>query len=467
VLIENVPDLTIWDNGSLLGAIIENLEVREYSAHAQVVPCWRYGVPQHRERLFVVGVRGGTTFEWPEPSSSRVTLREAISDLPSIEGGRRDYWMPLETGAQSPFQEALRVKGSKLISDHITRQVRDDDLEIFKLMKAGTRYGELPVDLQRYRADIFSDKYHVLGWDRLSRSITAHIAKDGYWYIHPEARRSLSIREAARLQTFPDWFRFAGYPSDRLRQIGNAVPPLVATRIGERILSALRAPSDASPSFRTRDFRRRILRWHRRQDRAYPWRDTRDPWLVLATEILLRRTRADAVAEVWPAFARDFDSPKKVVRRQVRLRKLLNPLGLRWRVDNLIALASELVAGGSQVPRDRAALMDLPGVGDYVADAVLAFAYGDRSVLIDSNTARIATRVFGLDENPTSLRNFNLRAAVSRLVGGSATPKMNWALLDFGGVVCTSRRPKCDRCPIGDMCEYRRTQPTQPELHPS
>ena len=77
----------------------------------------------------------------------------------------------------------------------------------------GQTYADLPRELQRYRSDIFTDKYKRLAWDDVSRAITAHIAKDGYWYIHPEQPRTLSIREAARIQTFPDGFRFAGQPT--------------------------------------------------------------------------------------------------------------------------------------------------------------------------------------------------------------------------------------------------------------
>src|SRR5207249_4616126 len=108
------------------------------------------------------------------------------------------------------------------------------------------KYSELPRRLRRYRDDIFDDKYKRLAWNDLSRSITAHLAKDGYWYIHPTQRRTLSVREAARIQTFPDWFRFAGPPSHRYRQIGNAVPPLLAEALG-RELAAARAPRHAVP----------------------------------------------------------------------------------------------------------------------------------------------------------------------------------------------------------------------------
>ena len=134
------------------------------------------------------------------------------------------------------------MKGTRspsLIRDHVTRAVRPDDAEIFALMEPGDTYLDVPEHLRRYRSDIFNDKYLRLSFDDLSRTITAHIAKDGYWYIHPREDRTLSIREAARIQTFPDRFRFAGHPSTRYHQIGNAVPPLLASAIATSLRSAL------------------------------------------------------------------------------------------------------------------------------------------------------------------------------------------------------------------------------------
>ncbi len=119
----------------------------------------------------------------------------------------------------------------------MTRPVREDDRAAFQLMTPTTLYADLPDHLKRYRSDTFDDKYKRLDWDDISRTITAHIAKDGYWYIHPEEDRTLTVREAARIQTFPDSFRFSGTRSDAFRQIGNAVPPLLGRAVAESIVA--------------------------------------------------------------------------------------------------------------------------------------------------------------------------------------------------------------------------------------
>ena len=100
-----------------------------------------------------------------------------------------------------------------MIHDHITRAVRADDLEAFALLGEGQTYVDLPERLRRYRSDIFTDKYKRLSWDELCRSITAHIAKDGYWYIHPEQHPdAVGARGGARADV-PDWLPIR-WPAD-------------------------------------------------------------------------------------------------------------------------------------------------------------------------------------------------------------------------------------------------------------
>src|SRR5262249_245029 len=145
--------------------------------------------------------------------SEIVTVRNAIGELPPVEGGWRpdngddpsdpvaSGWLPYEsptTDFQRRMREEVPPEHSHRVYDHITRPVRPDDAEAFAEMDAGTKYSDLAPELRRYRADIFDDKYKRLDWNALSRTIVAHIAKDGYWYIHPEHPRTLTVREAAR-----------------------------------------------------------------------------------------------------------------------------------------------------------------------------------------------------------------------------------------------------------------------------
>jgi DNA (cytosine-5)-methyltransferase 1 len=454
VLLENVPDLAVWDNGAIIVNFCEALRELGFIVNAAVLNAFEHGVPQHRSRLFVVGIRPGADFHWPRASRVRPTIRDAIADLPVVGAGQRDERIPYQ-GPLSRLQMRLRrgVAGSerKWVHDHITREVREDDAEAFSLLGEGDTYRELPERLQRYRADIFSDKYKRLEWDGLSRSITAHIAKDGYWYIHPDQPRTLSIREAARIQTFPDRFRFAGQPSLRYRQIGNAVPPLLAEAIGRQIHMALTTPARRGrPSGSGASFRSLLLRWHAENSRSYPWRGQGSPWQVLMAEMCLHRTRAEQVRPVYEALLRLAPTPAAMVARADEARVAMRSLGLRWRADNIVEVAHVLQKDhAGQVPTSEVGLLSLPGVGDYVANAVLCFGLGRRAVLLDTNTERIVGRVRG---GPPPLR-WQLRLDLYQLAGAEgADAEFNYALLDLGALLCRAGAPKCEHCPVRLRC---------------
>lgn len=341
---------------------------------------------------------------------------------------------------------------ASFVYDHITRDVRPDDAEAFALLQEGQTYVDLPDHLRRYRSDIFTDKYKRLAWSQVSRSITAHIAKDGYWYIHPQQDRTLSVREAARIQTFPDWFRFAGQPTIRLRQIGNAVPPMLAELVGLQLQMALRRGRNATRQERL-DFRGRLLEWHRRNRLKYPWRTGRmDPWTVLMAELCLARTRPELVPMIFGALQRLAPAPAALLAHRAP-GPVLRELGLGARADLLIDVARDLQRRfGGAVPEDELDLRSLPGVGDNVAQAVLCFGFGRRAVLLDATTARLIERFCGRADR----RRWQIRLDLYQLAGSEGPDaEFNYALLDHGALTCRREKPLCGECPVRGGCSSR------------
>jgi DNA (cytosine-5)-methyltransferase 1 len=454
VLVENVPDLPRWDDGAVLTGFYESLRELDYNVDARILDAYRYGVPQHRARLFIVAVRAAGAFAWPVEMHPAPTLRDAIGDLPPVPPAHREERSLYLGAPAAPLQKRLRrdlpSSERRHITDHITRDVRPDDAEAFRLLEEGQTYSDLPARLQRYRTDIFDDKYKRLEWDGVSRSITAHIAKDGYWYIHPDQHRTLSIREAARIQTFPDEFRFAGEPSHRLRQIGNAVPPLLAEQLGNSLIRSLSRRGSGRRDARDR-FRQDVIRWHADHSRSYPWRRRGiSPWHVLMAEMCLHRTRADQVVPVFEALSRLAPTPAAMAGHEAHALKAMVSLGLRWRAENIIEVARVLVRDhGGAVPDTELVLRELPGVGDYVAQAVLCFGFGRRAVLVDTNTIRIISRLHQRD----TTNRWQLRLDLHRLAGREGPDAtFNYALLDLGALICRAGQPRCEGCPIRRHC---------------
>jgi DNA (cytosine-5)-methyltransferase 1 len=453
VLLENVPGLAEWEEGAVLVGFCEGLRALGYETDARILQAYEHGVPQHRSRLFIVAHVADHEFTWPAARRSWPALWDAIGDLPVVDGGQRSDILPYD-GPQTDLQRRLRrdvpAEQSTVVFDHITRSVRPDDLEAFNLMPEGGTYEQLPPELQRYRNDIFTDKYKRLDRRELSRTITAHIARDGYWYIHPLQPRTLSIREAARVQTFPDRVRFSGQPSHRYRQIGNAVPPLLAEALGRSLLAMLSSKRRRRP----RDqggFRAQLEAWHGANARTYPWRSGRDPWHVLLAEMCLHRTRADQVKAIYEQLITIAETPTALLNRAEDAREVLASLGLRWRVENMLRVAQALLDRfGGTVPNTLEDLLSLPGVGDYVANAVLCFGFDRSAILLDTNTERIVTRVTGHD---STSKRWQLRLGLYHLAGpAGADRNFNYALLDLGALICRSAAPRCPDCPVSQHC---------------
>ena len=214
-----------------------------------------YGVPQHRKRLILVGKKGRTTGFYPDPEAWEpgVKIGEIIRDLPSLKAGQGTI-LPCELKDYSGeyLYQAGILNDDIPVTWHQARPHTEQDLEIYRIAvqkwnqkKERLDYNDLPEDLKTHNnRSSFTDRFKVVASNLKScQTIVAHISKDGHYYIHPYIRqnRSLTPREAARLQTFPDdyFFESVSEPPGRtpvFHQIGNAVPVLLAQKIAEKLL---------------------------------------------------------------------------------------------------------------------------------------------------------------------------------------------------------------------------------------
>lgn len=308
-VMENVPHLASFEQGRIAAQIREDFDQMGYDigtidrpGEPLFLDAEDYGVPQTRRRLFFLGFRRGTAasiaaprpthyghFMQPRSGASERpaqlllrgprragdltqfflppprTLADAIADLPRVSPSTLDHVRTYDPedredlvgrGAlrDREYSKLMRCRMPEgedaLLYDHVVRPVREDDAEAFRFMPEGGTYLDVPEDYRRYKVEgsHFKDRYFRLPWDQPSRAITAHIAKDGYWYIHPdqEPGRTLSVREAARVQSFPDHFRFAGHRTAMFRMIGNAVPPLLAHAIAAQVREAIERSSSGN-----------------------------------------------------------------------------------------------------------------------------------------------------------------------------------------------------------------------------
>jgi A/G-specific adenine glycosylase len=201
--------------------------------------------------------------------------------------------------------------------------------------------------------------------------------------------------------------------------------------------------------------REALLSWWRAHGLEYPWRSYRDPWEVLVSEILLRKTNAEKVSSRIGEVLSVLRSPEDVLRlREEDLADLLRPFGMqRIKARQLRGLAQRLAAEGGRIPEDPEALSALPGVGRYIAAAVLCFALGRPAAAVDTNVIRVLTRVFGVKPERSRPRADPYIWKIAELLLPADHPREHsWALLDLGKKVCRPRRPKCSECPLAAVC---------------
>jgi len=274
ILIENVPGLVSFEHGATLHAILDALAELGYGADVRILGAAYYGVPQMRWRTIILGLRGKvlpanafpepiyhapikpnftTTFDGhsllkmpsPETSSKFTTVKEAIGDLPPLKSGERgkvvkDYICE----PMCDYQRRARI-GSTGIYNHEAPRLSAENKERLRYIKPGGNWTDIPDELlpkgmQRARKSDHTKRYGRVTPDGLASTILTKC--DPHWgaYFHYEQDRSFTVREAARIQSFPDSFIFTGSQVQQFAQVGNAVPPLLAEAVGLAIKSILK-----------------------------------------------------------------------------------------------------------------------------------------------------------------------------------------------------------------------------------
>lgn len=263
---ENVTGLlTATLNGDhiinkILSCLSENYKV-DFNPNTDVLNAVNYGVPQIRKRVIIIGVRKDIpinprdiyndikkTHYDPEMNDEErkglnkfVTVKDAIGELPALQEGEGEKFISFSSKRNNDFLKEIVNADQKLLMDHVSRHHNPTDvLRYQEMAKNHWTFEELlenRKDLRHEKKRVFGNSYVVQWWDSPARTIIAHLYKDGNQFIHPDASqgRTLTVREAARLQSFPDDFVFEGPRTEQFKQIGNAVPPLFAEAIAKSI----------------------------------------------------------------------------------------------------------------------------------------------------------------------------------------------------------------------------------------
>ena len=229
-MMENVPNILSIGGGIVRDSIVKDFSELGYKVVYQVLTASNYGTPQNRRRAVFVGFKNGFEFKFPERTVEKlITSSEALSDLPenSLEDGTS---YPIASNCD--YQKLMRCNSSKIYNHQITEH-SERTKKIIALVPDGGNYKNLPEELQQTR------KVHI-AWTRLNSQKPSFTIDTGHrHHFHYKWNRIPTVRESARIQSFPDDFIFLGTKTSQYKQVGNAVPPLMAEAIAKKIMESL------------------------------------------------------------------------------------------------------------------------------------------------------------------------------------------------------------------------------------
>lgn len=254
-IIENVLGIRTAAGGEYFTRVQKESRELGYRVHGQIEDAWELGVPQKRRRQLIIGVRNDLRGYFlsglkPAPRAEPHTvLGTAIGDLPALQAGsgtdesdydldrRHRHIKNIGESAKKYLNDVLEIEITDKLTNHIARPHSARDLGDFALLREGENSATAMRDRNiefafPYDKSSFKDRYTRQSRQKPCSTIVAHLSKDGLMFIHPTQNRSLTPREAARIQSFPDWFRFPKARTHAFRLIGNAVPPLIAESVG-------------------------------------------------------------------------------------------------------------------------------------------------------------------------------------------------------------------------------------------
>jgi len=202
--------------------------------------------------------------------------------------------------------------------------------------------------------------------------------------------------------------------------------------------------------------REKIFEWYQIHKRNFPWRYTRDPYKIMIAEFMLHRTRAEQVAPFYVKFIEkypDVNSLRDADEKEIK--KITEHLGLHWRTNHFIRAAKFIINNyDGTFPEDREELLKIPGVGDYVAGAILTVCFSKSEYVVDSNIARFINRFYNLKLKGEIRRKREIIDISTKLFQCDNPREFLFALIDFTSIVCRPKSPLCKTCPLKINCGY-------------
>lgn len=250
---ENVPGILSANNGGYLELIFDAVREAGYELDKKVLNAKHFGVLQDRKRVIIIGWKKNLKLHYPnfeENEPQFEVLKDLFSDLPKIQNGQGEWGATKYVKKTNNYLESSGIRnGVDFTTQHIARMNNENDLEIYRIavdkwVKENKRlnYAELPQRLIKHsNTKSFTNRFQVVNHKGVSHTVVAHICADGHYYIHPDIKqnRSITVREAARIQSFPDDYFFEKSRTTAFKQIGNAVPVLMAEGIANKIKDIL------------------------------------------------------------------------------------------------------------------------------------------------------------------------------------------------------------------------------------